>query len=126
MREASDKVVAQNLLDILLELDANGGDDEEGGAIDQDRLAAAQEGRGVGGDGGDDYSDILAGITRILAASGGLVEEQSSDGMNNEAQIAENEEEDKDPVTRSGLGKEGSRERVDSSRRGHDGRQHVL
>lgn len=110
---------AQDLLDVLFELDTDGRDDEQLGGVDQDGFAAAQEGSRVGSNGGDDDGDIAVGISGWLAngATSRLVEVVASDEVDNESQVAKQEEEDEEVVGASELGDDAIRDGEEEQRR---------
>lgn len=111
---------AQHALNVLLELDTDGRDDEALGAIDQDGLAAAQKGSRVRRHRGHDNGDIAVGVSGRLAkgVTKGLVEEVTGDEVDNATQVAKQEEDEEDVVRPSELGNKATRHGEEEQRRG--------
>lgn len=104
-------VCVNDIGNVTLHFLTHSADDNLEGAIGQDSLTAFEKLLGVRSHGRDDDSHVTVGVPRFLFLRSGLVEETSGDEVDNESQVAKDEEENEELVRR----REIDRQRADDA-----------
>lgn len=89
-----------DIANVIFHLLAHSGDHNLDGAIDQDSLEAFQELFGVRSHSWNDDRDVSIGVEGVLPLRDWLVEKTSSDEVDNEPKVPEDEEKEEEHVGR--------------------------